>query len=293
MPRFSYVNGRYTPHDVSAVHIEDRGFQFSDSVYEVIAAVDGHLADAQGHLDRLERSLSELRIPMPVSRSVLLVKIKHLLRLNRLRSANVYIQVTRGAAPRDFKWPKNAAPSLVMTVRPAQFHLADRLTVARTAVTVPDLRWKRRDIKTTQLLAQSLAKQYALDHGADEAVMVDDKGFVTEASASNAWIVTTKGELITRPADHSILKGVTRSALQKLCAKEKMRIVERPFTVKEAYAACEMFTSAAVSMITPIVKLDDHRIGDGKPGALTQKIMRLYMGYAANKRVRQFDWNPK
>jgi D-alanine transaminase len=290
MPRIAYVNGTFVPHDAAAVHIEDRGFQFSDSVYEVIAVHQGCLADAQGHFDRLERSLREINMPMPFSRQVFAVKIRHLLRLNKMTEANLYIQVTRGVAARDFKMPKNNLQSVVMTVRAASFDAEERKKIARTAITVPDIRWQRRDIKTTQLLAQSMAKQQALDAGADEALMIDANGFVTEASASNAWIVTKKGELITRQADRGILKGVTRSALQQLCKKEKIRIVERAFTLKEAYAAREIFTSAAVSMISPVVKLDGRVIGNGKPGVLTLKIMDMYMSYALNATARQFSW---
>lgn len=293
MPRIAYVNGRYMPHNAAGVHIEDRGFQFADGVYEVIALIGGHLADEEGHLDRLERSLSELRICLPVSRHALKLVIREVVRRNRIANANIYMQVTRGEAPRDFPFPKACHPALVVTVRPATFDLVTRKAAAKKAVTVPDIRWKRRDIKSTMLLAQVLAKQAAVDKGAHEAWMVDEEGFVTEGSSTNAWIVDKKGNLVTRSAGGSgILKGVTRNALQALCRKEKIKIVERPFTVQEAYQASEAFTTAAVSMVTPIVEIDGKKIGDGKPGDLTLKILGLYMRYAEDRRSRQHRWEP-
>jgi D-alanine transaminase len=294
MPRYSYVNGRYLPHERSTVHIEDRGFQFADSVYEMIALVDGRALDEEGHLDRLERSLSELRMAAPVSRVVMKMIMRELIRRNRMVNGAVYIQVSRGTAPRDFKFPKGAAPTLVMTVRPLVYDIDARKKSGRKVVTVPDIRWQRRDVKTTGLLAQVLAKQHALDRGVFDAWMVDDEGFVTEASASNAWIVDKKGRLITRPtAGNAILKGVTRNALQRLCRKEKIELVERPFSVKEAYAATEAFASAASALIVPVIEIDGKKIGGGKIGPVTSKVFDLYMNYATDKEIKQESWNPK
>lgn len=293
MPRIAYVNGRYLPHDAAAVSIEDRGFQFADSVYEMIAVIDGHLPDEQGHLDRLFRSLSELRITPPMPRRALQLVIREFIRRNRLQNGALYMQVTRGVAARDFKFPDGVKSTLVMTIRPASFDVAERKLIAKKAVTVPDIRWKRRDIKSTALVAQVMAKQAAVDKGAYEAWMVDDKGFITEASSSNAWIVDKNNRLITRPPQNNmILKGVTRNALQALCRQEKITLVERPFTATEAYQATEAFTTAAVSLVVPIVDIDGHKIGSGKIGALTAKIFDLYMVYALNRKQKQEKWSP-
>ena len=293
MPRIAYVNGQYLVHNDSSVQIEDRGFQFADSVYEVIAVMNGHLADEVGHVDRLERSLAELRMNLPMPRRALGLVMRELLRRNRIRNASLYIQVTRGVAARDFAFPQLAHPTLVMTVRPAKYDLAQRKTAVKKIVSVPDIRWKRRDIKSTALLAQVLAKQAAADHGAYEAWMIDEDGFVTEGASSNAWIIDSSGNLVTRSTKgNAILKGVTRSALQALCAKEKIKIVERPFTIKEAYAAREAFCSSAVALIAPISHIDNHKIGDGKIGALTEKLFDFYMSYAQNQSARQEKWTP-
>jgi D-alanine transaminase len=294
MPRFSYVNGRYVPHAAANIHIEDRGLQFCDSVYDIVSIIDGHMADEAGHLDRLERSVSELGIHMPMTRKSLQLTIRELARRNKTKNAVVYIQVTRGTAPRDFKIPALIVPNIIITLRDSVFDIPARKATGRKAITVPDIRWQRRDIKTTGLLAQVLAKQKALDSGAYEAWMYDEKGFITEASASNAWIVDKKGHLITRPtANNNILKGVTRSALQILCKKEGIKLVERAFTVKEARAAAEAFTTAASSLLVPIIMIDGHKIGNGKIGPLTSRIYDLYMDYATDKNKKPFPWNPK
>jgi len=290
MPRLAYVNGRYVPHAQAAVHIEDRGFQFADGVYEVVALMNGRFADEVGHLDRLERSLRELRISMPMPRKALQIVLRQFARRSRLKNAVIYIQVTRGSSPRDFKFPPERRSTLVMTARPVTFGQL----VGRKAITVPDIRWKRRDIKTTALVAQVLAKQAAVDKGAYEAWLVDDKGFVTEGSSANAWIVDKSGNLVTRPTQGSmILKGVTRNALQALCKKEKIKIIERAFTPQEAYKAKEAFTTAAVSLVTPIVELDGHKIGSGQVGALTKKILAIYIAYAKNPAQKQERWDSR
>jgi D-alanine transaminase len=290
MPRLAYVNGRYVPHSSAVVHIEDRGFQFADGVYEVIALMNGRFADETGHLDRLERSLGELKIDLPMKRKSLQFVLREFVRRNRLKNASLYIQISRGVAPRDFKFPLPVKPTLVMTIRPAKFGNL----VARKAVTVPDIRWKRRDIKSTALLPQVLAKQAAVDKGAYEALMMDDDGFITEGSSTNAWMVDKKNNLITRPAQgNMILKGVTRNALQALCKKEKIKIIERPFSAKEAYQAKEIFTTAAVSLVTPIVELDGKKIGDGKIGALASKILDVYLAYATDPKKKQEHWSSR
>lgn len=290
MPRYAYVNGQYLPHHEAAVHVEDRGYQFADSVYEVIAFIDGKLADEKGHLDRLERSLSELRIAMPMQRKAMQLVMRELLRRNRVRNGGLYMQISRGVAPRDFKFPKKDTPvSFVMTVKHSTFDIEARKAAGKKAITIPDLRWKRVDIKTTALLAQALAKQEALDRKTDEAWMYDEKGFITEASASNAWIVDKNGNLVTRPTKgNMILKGVTRNAIQALCKKEKIKLIERAFTVKECYQAKEAFTSSAVALIVPIIEIDGKKIGNGKTGNLTSKIFDIYMEYFAGD--KQESW---
>jgi D-alanine transaminase len=294
MPRISYVNGRYVPHAAGAVHIEDRGFQFADGVYEVIALMNGRFADETGHLDRLERSLKELKMALPMPRRSLQLAMHELVRRNRLKNGAFYLQISRGAAPRDFKFPLNAKSTLVMTIRPATFDMAARKRDVKKAVTVPDIRWKRRDIKSTALVAQVLAKQAAAEKGAYEALMVDENGFITEGSSTNAWIVDANKNLITRPTTNgAILKGVTRNALQALCKKEKVKIIERPFTVAEAYKAKEAFTTASVSLVTPIVEIDGRKIGDGKLGPLTSKILDLYISYAKDPAQKQEHWSAK
>lgn len=295
MPRIAYVNGRYVPHMSANVHIEDRGFQFADGVYEVVALIDGKLRDEVGHLDRLERSLKEISIAMPLTRRTLQIAMREMIRRNRIANGALYIQVSRGAAARDFKFPAaGVKPTLVMTLRHMSFDIAARKAGAKPVVTVPDIRWKRRDIKSTALLAQVLAKQQGIDKGAAEAWMVDDDGYITEGSSSNAWIVDSKKRLITRPAAHnSILKGVTRSALQALCKEEGIEFVERAFTPKEAYKAKEAFTSSATALIMPVSSIDGHKIGDGKIGPITNKLYDLYMEYALSPTRKQEKWNPR
>lgn len=295
MPRIAYVNGRYVPHMSAHVHIEDRGFQFADGVYEVVALMDGGLRDEVGHLDRLERSLAEIDIQMPMPRRAMQMVMRQLVQRNRIRNGALYIQVSRGVAARDFKYPSaDTRPTLVMTLRHMTFDILARKAAAKPVVTVPDIRWKRRDIKSTALLAQVLAKQAGIKKGAAESWMVDDDGYITEGSSSNAWIVDAKNRLITRPAAHNaILKGVTRSALQALCKREGITLVERAFTPAEAYKAKEAFTSSATALIMPVSSIDGHKIGDGKIGPLTDKLYDLYVAYAFDPKGKQQKWDPR
>ncbi|MFE0754318.1 D-amino-acid transaminase [Inquilinus sp. NPDC058860] len=279
MARDAYVNGRYVPHARAAVHVEDRGFQFADGVYEVVCVRQGRLVDEDGHLDRLGYSLRELRIAWPCGRRVLRLIMRGLLQRNGVRDGLIYIQVTRGAAPRDFRFPAAARPTLVMTTR--------RLTLAANArtgvrvVTIPDIRWKRRDLKTVGLLAQVLGKQEAAERGAFEAWQVDGDGFVTEGTSSNAWILTADGALVTRPAGHDILNGITRQSILKIAAAEGLRFEERPFSLEEAYAAREAFVSSATSFVTPVLRIDDRIIGDGTPGPLGRRLLDAYLAHAS------------
>jgi D-alanine transaminase len=278
MARDAYVNGRYVPHERAAVHVEDRGFQFADGVYEVVGIRGGRLVDEEGHLDRLGRSLAELRISWPCDRRVLELRMRQLLDRNGVRDGLIYIQITRGAAPRDFRFPAAARPTLVMTTR--RTRLAGNARTGVRVITIPDIRWKRRDIKTVGLLAQVLGKQEASERGAFEAWQVDEDGSVTEGTSSNAWIVTADGVLVTRPASHAILNGITRQSILKIAAEEGLRFEERPFRVEEAFAAREAFMSSATSFVTPVLKVDDRTIGDGTPGPLGRRLLDAYLAYA-------------
>lgn len=290
MPRFAFVNGSYIRHNDATIHIEDRGLQFSDSVYEVIAFINGKMADETGHIDRLERSLSELGIHMPVTRNGLKFIMRELLRRNRLRNAMIYIQVSRGATKRDFEFPQDIPSSLIITARLLRYDSSVNVKNGVTVITVPDLRWKRRDIKTTMLLGQVLAKQEAIESGAYDAWMVDEDGFVTEASASNAWIVTKDGTLVTRNVTTDILRGVTRTALEKITKDLNIKFEERPFTPEEAYEGQEAFNTAASALIVPVISVNDHVIGTGKPGPITRKIYDEYRAYADGQRGQQIHW---
>ncbi len=280
MPRIAYVNGQFLPLPHACVHIEDRGFQFADGVYEVIAVRHRQLVDEAPHLDRLERSLREIRLEAPVSRRGLEVLLRRLVDRNRLRDGLVYLQVTRGVARRDFMFPVNARPSLVMTARPASLNPAGLFEHGVKVVTIPDIRWKRRDIKSIALLPQVLGKQRAADAGAFEAWQLDDDGYVTEGCSSNAWIVTREGELITRELSPMILSGVTRRSMLQLADRERVSVQERAFTLEEALRAREAFLTSATSFILPIVQIDDRLVGDGRPGTITRRLRELYWQHA-------------
>jgi D-alanine transaminase len=271
MSRIAYVNGRYVPHAGAAVHIEDRGYQLADGVYEVCEIRHGRFVDEQPHLDRLARSLRELRIAEPVPASALRVITREVARRNRVIDGIVYIQVTRGVAPREHAFPGHPVrPALVVTARSMSLAARDaRAAKGVGVITTPETRWSRVDIKTIGLLANVLAKQQAHEAGAFEAWFVDRDGFVTEGSSSNAWIVTKKGVVVTRPADVTILRGVTRMSLLDVLAREKLKFEERPFTLREALAAREAFLTSATTAATPIVSIDGKPVGDGRPGPVS------------------------
>jgi D-alanine transaminase len=287
MSRQAYVNGRFLPHGQAVVHIEDRGYQFADGVYEVWAIFDGKLSDYEGHMTRLERSLGELRIEQPMTRAALTAVLRETIRRNRVRDGLVYLQVTRGTARRDHPFPNPAVPaSVVITARnidPRPGEARGRSGVA--VITAPDQRWARCDIKSVSLLPNVLAKQAARERGAAEAWMVDDMGFITEGSSTNAWIVNAEGLLQTRDTQANILRGVTRTALLGLARDLGIPVVERPFTVEEAKAAKEAFFSAASAFVTPVVSIDGSRIGDGKPGPVATRLRMLYLAHARETAV--------
>ncbi|MBP2290569.1 D-amino-acid transaminase [Azospirillum rugosum] len=281
MARWAYVNGRYLPHAQATVHVEDRGFQFADGVYEVVTILDGRFADLDGHMERLGRSLAELRMDWPAAPRVVERILRELARRNGLVNGSIYLQITRGVAPRDFKFPANAKPTLVMTAkRVAAFAKPEQLEQGVAVITVPDIRWGRRDIKTVGLLAPVLAKQQAAESGAYEAWLVDSDGTVTEGSSSNAWIVTGAGTLVTRPPSHAILNGITRLSLLRLAAERGIPVEERPFTVEEALSAREAFVSSAGTFALPVTRIDGRPVGDGKPGAVTMALRQAYLDYA-------------
>ena len=278
MPRVSYVNGQYLRHRQAAVHVEDRGYQFADAIYEVIAIVGGRLVDDALHFERLERSLREIRMEMPFSREIFRLKIAELLRLNRLRNGSLYIQVSRGVAPRNHKLPETIIPSVVITVRPLVPPSVDLLKDGVAVITVPDIRWKRPDIKSVALLANILAKDEAVRRNVYEAWQVNSEGEVTEGTSTNAWIVKD-GCLVTHPAGTGILNGVTRLALLKIANRAGVDLVERPFSVDEAISADEAFLTSTSSFLIPVVRIDDKQIGDGRPGPVSAGLLAQYSAH--------------
>ncbi|MBK5912249.1 D-amino acid aminotransferase [Rhodothalassium salexigens] len=280
MPRIAYVNGQYVPHGDAMVHIEDRGYQFSDGVYEVTLALGGRLLDEDRHLARLGRSLAALDIAPPLAKSALKLAMRKLVALNRLPDALLYQQVTRGVAPRGHAFPKRPVrPALVMTVRrfdPAA--VAARQAAGAAVVTAPDLRWRRCDIKSVSLLGNVLAKQAAAEAGAQEAWMVDDVG-VTEGASTTAWIVTEGGEVVSRHLSQSLLPGVTRAVIADALAPLGVRFVERPFTVAEAQAAAEAFFTSTTSFVMPVTSIDGQTVADGRPGPVTRAIQAAHWAH--------------
>ncbi|OHB28111.1 MAG: D-amino-acid transaminase [Phenylobacterium sp. RIFCSPHIGHO2_01_FULL_69_31] len=279
MGRIAYVNGRYVHQAEAVVHIEDRGYQFADAVYEVWALFGGKLADPEGHFARLERSLSELRIPMPMSRAALTTVLRETVRRNRVREGLVYLQVSRGVAPRDHAFPAaHVAPAVVVTVSRVDRDATEaRAAKGVSVVTTPENRWGRCDIKTVGLLPNALAKQKAREVGAVEAWFVDDLGLVTEGASSNAWIVDGDGILRTRDTNANILRGVTRLSLIDVAREAGLKVEERPFTPDEARAAKEAFITGAGSLVLPVVAVDGKPVGDGAPGPVALKLRRLYI----------------
>jgi D-alanine transaminase len=285
MGRIAYVNGAFAPLAEAAVSIEDRGYQLADAVYEMFSIFEGRLADAEGHLVRLERSLAELRIAMPMSRLALELKLKEAVRRNRVREGMAYVQVSRGVAPRDHAFPTNGArPSLVIVVKPLDRAASEAKAAKGAAViTTPETRWARCDIKTVGLLPNALAKQAAREAGAVEAWFVDDMGLVTEGSSSNAWIVDQDGTLRTRDTNANILRGITRSTLLEVIADEGLKVEQRPFSPAEARAAREAFVTGAGTLVLPITAVDGAPVGDGKVGPVATRLRQLYIERAKAK----------
>jgi D-alanine transaminase len=281
MPRIAYVNGAYERASEAAVSIEDRGYQFADAVYEVWSVFDGRLADLDGHMNRLERSLRELQIAMPMPRSSLLVVLNEVVRRNRIREGMIYLQISRGVAPRDHVFPADVRASVVITAKPVDRDAAERkAAVGIKAMSAPDNRWGRCDIKTVGLLPNVLAKQKAKEQGAGEVIFVDRDGFVTEGGSTNVYIVSAEGVIRTRSLTANILAGVTRLNVLPLIHESGLELREESFTLDEAKAAAEVFITAATSLVMPIVAIDDHVIGDGKPGPIACALREAYIHHA-------------
>jgi D-alanine transaminase len=280
--RTAYVNGRYVPHRAAVVHVEDRGYQFADGVYEVCEVRAGRLVDERRHTQRLLRSLHELRIPLPMPLSALGVVLRETVERNRVRNGIVYIQVTRGVAPRDHAFPlTQIRPGVVVTAKTLDQQRGEEMAAEGIGViTVPENRWPRVDIKSVALLPNVLAKQAAREQGAREAWYVDAGGHVTEGSSSNAWIVTRDGKLVTRPVSNSILQGITRTVLLDVLSASGLQLDERPFTVDEAYAAREAFITSASQIVMPVVRIDGRPVGNGAPGLLAGALRRDFHAHA-------------
>ncbi|MBV9077683.1 MAG: D-amino-acid transaminase [Methylobacteriaceae bacterium] len=276
MSRIVFVNGVFLPYEEARIPIMDRGFLFADGVYEVACVLDGRLVDNEAHLARLERSLGEIRIANPFSPAEWTRLEEELVQRNHLEEGLVYMQVTRGVAERDFGFPSDARPTAIMFTQPKVIRHSAAAEAGIKAVTVEDIRWKRRDIKSVALLAQVLAKQAAVEAGAGEAWMVED-GFVTEGSSSTAFIVTPDGRLVTRPLSNAILPGITRVAVMRLAAEAQIRVEERLFSVAEAEHAAEAFITSASSLVMPVVSLDGKPIGTGRPGPIARRLRELYL----------------
>lgn len=281
MSRVAYVDGQYVPHRSAAVHIEDRGYQFADGVYEVLAVVGGHLVDEEPHLVRLARSLSELRIAAPISDAALKIVMREVIRRNGVHDGILYLQITRGVARRDHAFPKTVKPVLVATSRrrgPVDPRAAgDGIAI----ITIPDIRWRRCDIKSVALLPNVLGKQRAKEAGAYEAWQVDHEGRVTEGTSTNAWIVTADRIVVTRPADTAILNGITRLTVLDIIRREGYGFVERPFTVEEAKKASEAFLTSTTVDLLPVVRIDGDPVGRGVPGPLSRRLRECYLAHTA------------
>lgn len=282
MSRIAYVNGRYVPHRAAQVHVEDRGYQFSDGVYEVCEIRAGQLVDERRHMDRLERSLSELRIALPMPRNALSHVFRETVARNRVRDGILYLQITRGVARRDHAFPPpGTPPGIVVTAKNYDLEKLEQGAAEGIAVvSVPENRWPRVDIKSVSLLPNVLAKQAAREQGAKEAWFVDAGGFVTEGSSSNAWIVTREGSVVTRPAEFGILRGITRTVVLEVIADHGLKLEERPFTMEEAHAAREAFITSATQFVMPVVQIDGKPVGNGAPGLIASALRRDYHKHA-------------
>jgi D-alanine transaminase len=277
MLRIVHVNGRYVREDKAVVSVFDRGFLFGDGVYEVVAVIGGRILEWQGHLARLKRSLGEIGMAMPVSDEALLAIHRTLIRRNRLDQGRIYLEITRGAAERDFTFPPSGTPqTLVLFTQAAPVIDTPEAANGIALISVPDQRWLRRDIKSVSMLAQVLAKQEAKAKGGKEALM-HEEGVVTEAGASSVFFVSREGTIVTRPDSHKILPGVTRASLEKMAQARQMRIEHRLFTLDEVRVAAEVFITAASAFVLPVIALDGQPIGTGSPGPVARHLRQIYL----------------
>ena len=280
MDPIAYVNGSFVPLSEAKVSILDRGFLFADGIYEVAAVLDGRLVDNASHLARLQRSVGEIALPLPETLERIQEIQKELVARNQLDSGLVYLEVTRGAdAGRDFPFPKGVAPTLVMFTSAKDIINAPNARTGIGVISVPDIRWTRRDIKSVALLAQVLAKQAAAEAGCGEAWLIED-GLVTEGGSSSAFILTQDDVIVTRNNSNAILPGCTRKAVVALAEERQLRVEERPFSVAEALAAKEAFITSASSFVQPVVSIDGKQVGDGKVGPMATRLRELYVDFA-------------
>ncbi len=281
MSRIAFVNGAYRRHAEALVHIEDRGYQFGDGVYEVCEIRDGALIDESPHLARLERSLAALRIEAPIGLAALKLIMREVVARNRVRHGLVYVQITRGVAPRDHGFPAASRASLVVSAKPFDRRKGEaNAATGVKVVALKDERWRHPEIKSLQLLPNVLAKQAAREQGAYEAWLVDDEGRITEGASTNAWIVDSQGKLTTRHADRAILSGVARATLLALLSAEGLSVQERPFTLEETYTAREAFLTSAGNGVMPVVAVNGRAIGDGRPGVITLALREKFRRFA-------------
>ena len=283
MSRIAYVNGQYVPHSEGMVHIEDRGYQFADGVYEVFAVHKGKLIGVKGHMDRLDHSLSALRIDWPMARGPIMVVVREVVRRNHVNHGLVYIQITRGVARRDHAFPQDISSSMVVTAKKMPAMDKEVLSKGVDVITIPDIRWKRKDIKSVSLLPNCLGKQQAKEDGAFEAWMVDDDGMVTEGTSTNAWIVTKDGELVTRDVSPAILNGITRLAIIEAADLEGISITERAFSKQEALEAKEAFISSSTSHVKAVTRIDGQAVGNGHVGEMTSRLLDLYVDFIEDR----------
>ncbi|WP_192458772.1 D-amino-acid transaminase [Musicola keenii] len=281
MQRMVYVDGQYLPESQATISVFDRGFLFADAVYEVTSVINGGLVDLDAHLARLQRSCRELSLTLPVTIDTLKNIHLALIEKNALHEGSIYLQLSRGnAGDRDFHYPPaDVKPTLVLFTQARPIIAHPKAEIGLTVITSPDIRWQRRDIKTVSLLAACMAKELAHAQQADDALLVEN-GFITEGTSSNCYIVTDDNTVITRPLSHALLPGITRQSLLALAQQDNIHVEERPFTPEDAYQAREIFITSATSFVLPVVKLDDHIIGDGKPGPITRRLREIYIDMA-------------
>ena len=282
MSRIVYVNGEYVPEEEAKISIFDRAFLFADGIYEVTAVLDGKLVDYEPHMERLHRSLRELDMAQPISDAELKEMHLQLMTRNNITEGLIYMQITRGVAERDFSYPENAKQTLVAFTQLKELFDPPAAKTGIRIITIPDIRWLRRDIKTTGMLAQAMGKQAAKEAGVNDAWMVED-GYVTEGTSNTAFIVVDENRLITRPLSNAVLPGITRRMILKLAESGVITVEERMFTVDEAKSASEAFLTSASSFVMPIVEIDGAMVGGGQPGPVSRKLREMYISEAGKE----------